>query len=362
MSAKKPIGQILVEHGFVSKAEVDAALAAPRPGVPLASSLVERGAISELDALKALSEQLGVPGIDVGQVIIRVADLELLPREVATGHRLLPVLAREDRLFCAMAVPTDAKILDELEFVTGKRVFAYVALSAPLARVIEDAYAAKETGAAYYVGPRTPDDALDRAGLPRSMRQSGAAAAPVPPPSAKPEPVKRPPTSALLPPQVHAAGSKPVASEAKPAGRRVPETLPSATPLGAKAPPLPAKAAPEAEPRRSPPRDPSERGARLEKAFRPSSMDIKAVDSSHVIVDDAMQRSASASGMAVDPLSADNTEMSVVAPLPGPLSSKDAPAAEGQKTVLIVDDDADIRRLLRTVLAPRGLHVIEADR
>lgn len=366
MSAKKPIGQILVEHGFVSRADVDAALAAPRPGVPLASALVELGVISELDALKALSEQLGVPGIDVGQVIIRVSDLELLPREVATGHRLLPILAREDRLFCAMAVPTDAKILDELEFVTGKRVFAYVALSAPLARVIEEAYAAKEQGSAYYVGPRTPDEALDRAGLPRAMR-TGAVAQPAAPPKLAPTPSPAPPPAGAAAAQRRppvaptAAASSPHPGDPAQAPRRhVAPATPSATPDGGRVSPRPAsQATPDHDVRRGSPRDPSERGARLEKSFRPSSMNLKAVDT-HVVVDDAMQRT-SAAGVAEEPWSDGNSEMSVVAPLPGPTSHK-TPAIEGQKTVLIVDDDADIRRLLRTVLTPRGLNVIEADR
>lgn len=323
LSARKPIGQILLEHGVVDRAQLDAALAAPRAGVPLASALVDRGAVSEVDALKALSEQLGVPGIDVGQVIIRAADLDLLPREVAVGHRLLPVLAREDRLFCAMAVPTDAKILDELEFVTGKRVFAYVALSAPLARVIEDAYAAKEAGASHYVGPRTPDEALARAGVPRSMRPPAPATSPTPP-------------------AARARGREAARIEVPPAPPSVP-----------KAPPTP-------EVRNAPSREPTSGGARLEASFRPSSPTIPALDS-HIVVDDAMRRSVEAAGDTTiaepDPFQP-NSDMSVVAPLPMQL----LPKKEGQKVVLVVDDDADIRRLLRTVLVERGHKVIEADR
>ncbi len=328
MSARKPIGQILLEHGVVDRAQLDAALAAPRSGVPLASALVDRGAVSEVDALKALSEQLGVPGIDVGQVIIRLADLDLLPREVAAGHRLLPVLAREDRLFCAMAVPTDAKILDELEFVTGKRVFAYVALSAPLARVIEDAYAAKEQGSTYYVGPRTPDEALARAGIPTSMRATGG--------------------GTLTPsPPIGAALTRPrTAAQAR-------QDVPPPAPSVPRAPP-----APEVRPMRE---RTSERGARLEAAFRPSSPTLPALDS-HVVVDDVMRRSVDAAGDASiaqpDTTFLPNSDMSVVAPMPLP----PMPRKEGQKVVLVVDDDADIRRLLRTVLVERGHRVIEADR
>lgn len=332
MSARKLIGQILLEHGVVDRAQLEAALAAPRGGMPLASALVDRGAVSEVDALKALSEQLGVPGIDVGQVIIRLADLDLLPREVAAGHRLLPVLAREDRLFCAMAVPTDAKILDELEFVTGKRVFAYVALNAPLARVIDDAYAAKEQGSAYYVGPRTPDEALARAGIPASMRASGGGT-----------PTPSPPTGT--------AAARPATSSASTASRK---EVPAPAPSIPKAPPAP-------ELRNAPLRErTSERGARLEASFRPSSPSIPALDS-HVVVDDAMRRSVEGGDASIaqpDTTFQTNSEMSVVAPFPlAPM-----PRKEGQKVVLVVDDDADIRRLLRTVLAERGHRVVEADR
>ena len=47
----------------------------------------------DLEALKALSEQHGVPGIDLTQVCVRLKDLDLLPREIAQRHGILPVLS-----------------------------------------------------------------------------------------------------------------------------------------------------------------------------------------------------------------------------------------------------------------------------
>ncbi|MFO0658672.1 MAG: hypothetical protein U0165_02385 [Polyangiaceae bacterium] len=64
---------------------------------------------------------------------IRLSDLDILHREIAERRLILPVLVRDDRVFVAMINPAQ-KVTDELEFVTGKRVFAYVALEA-LARV-----------------------------------------------------------------------------------------------------------------------------------------------------------------------------------------------------------------------------------
>jgi len=84
---------------------------------------VSEGTVNEIDALRALSEQHGVPGIDLTQVAIVLEHLDVVPREVADTHRILPVLMRGDRIFMAMADPHDKRVIDELEFVTGKKVY-----------------------------------------------------------------------------------------------------------------------------------------------------------------------------------------------------------------------------------------------
>lgn len=111
---------------------------------------------AELEALRGLSEQFGVPGIDLNQVCIRLEDLVLLPREIAERRLILPVLVRDDRVFVAMTNPSDKKVVDELEFVTGKRVFPYVALQAALSRVIAAAYDGRMRGESFYIGPTCP--------------------------------------------------------------------------------------------------------------------------------------------------------------------------------------------------------------
>src|SRR3984885_11681459 len=155
--AKKPPGRILLQQRAVTQLELDKALGDATPGgPPLASRMIESGALSEIAALKALSEQSGVPGIDLNQVCIKLRDLDIVPREVAIRHKLLPVLVREDRVFVAMASPGEKKVIDEIEFVTGKRVFPYVALAGTLMRVIGAAYEMRDRGEAFYIGPRCP--------------------------------------------------------------------------------------------------------------------------------------------------------------------------------------------------------------
>jgi len=159
MSDKKQIGKILLRQRALSSEQLDRALAEQKGG-RLVSRLAADGTISDVAALKALSEQFGIPGIDLTQICLRLEDLELLPREIAEKHLILPVLVREDRLFIAMANPRETKVIDELEFVTGKKVYPYVALDLALLHLIEQAYARKARGDAYFVGARCPAEVL----------------------------------------------------------------------------------------------------------------------------------------------------------------------------------------------------------
>jgi len=159
------LGRILLQRKLITQTELDTALAAKdQGGKPLASRLIDQGVLTEVDAVRALSEQHGVPGIDLSQVAIDCAHL-LLPREVAEAHKLLPVLVKEDKLFVGMADPSDTKAIDELEFVTGKKVYPYVALAGPLLKSIAAAYDAKAQGERYYLAPKVPRETLVRLGL-----------------------------------------------------------------------------------------------------------------------------------------------------------------------------------------------------
>lgn len=135
----------------------------------------------DVEDLKSLSEKFGVPAIDLRQVCIRLSDLELFPVEIARRHVILPILVRDDRLFVAMANPHEKKVIDELEFVTDKKVFPYVALPNPLSDVIEKAYASHSREEEYYIGPDCPPDVVKKAAL-ASTPPGPAPEAPLPPP------------------------------------------------------------------------------------------------------------------------------------------------------------------------------------
>lgn len=274
MAEKKQLGRILLKQKAITPDQLERALA--ESGGRLASRLTEHGTISGLAALKALSEQHGIPGIDLDQVCVNLGDLVLLPKEIAAKHLILPVLSRGERLFVAMANPKERRVIDELEFVTGKKVYPYVALESPLARVIEEAYARRAAGEKYYVGPRCPPETLQRLGIDLEGRPL-------------------------------AGGEWETLDDVAP-----PSEAPS-TPRPSRAPGVSA---------------------------------------------DELQPEVGLAEVGDEDFGDVSAELSVVSEVPAAGSS---PGPEGARTVLVVDDEVEIRRMIERLLTSRGYRVLQAD-
>ncbi len=286
---KKQLGKILLKQKLISQADLDTVLqeqqrAPMEEGKPLASRLTQSGLVSETNALRALSEQFGFPGIDLMQVAVLLEHLDFVPREMAESQKIMPVLVKEDRIFLAMANPMDKRVIDELEFVTGRKIYPYIAITHTLEKTIADAFDAKARGDIYFLGPHVPEETMKQLGL---------------------------------------EGRESVTPEAR-------QSRPSIPPI--------------------PP------------------------GGNAVVLDRAIESAASESELSEDEFGNMGSEVSTVTQLPEELrvaasqmsKNIDTGAVTGgtdlRKTILIVDDEDDIRKLLRTLLANKGHRVLEADR
>jgi DNA-binding response OmpR family regulator len=171
---KTQLGKILLKRKLVSPTDLDSLLleqqADPSDSERLASKILKRGLSDEVRLLRALSEQMGVPAINLDEVEFALSNLDFVPREIAQQHIILPVFVGADSINLAMANPDERRVVDEVEFVTGKRVFPHVALHAQLVTAIEQCYDARSSGGTSYRGRRV--------GLPPSEDADGVSGAP----------------------------------------------------------------------------------------------------------------------------------------------------------------------------------------
>ncbi len=109
---------------------------------------------SSPEELAALGERCGCEALDLSSLCLPLRLLELIPRETAEAHCLLPVQLIEQQLSVVMADPLRRRVVDELEFVTGKTVKTFVAPEKDIRETIERAYLQFRRHEEFFQGPR----------------------------------------------------------------------------------------------------------------------------------------------------------------------------------------------------------------
>lgn len=154
---KKALGQILLQRKLVSPNELEALLNQSRESTDrLASVAMDTGTVTARDLLESLSEQHGLPAVDLDQRTIDLRVLDVVPEQLAKRDLILPLERTEAVIFVAMADPGRSQLIEEIEFTTGLQVFSYVALHASIRRTIDEAYLAASRGERYHFGASVP--------------------------------------------------------------------------------------------------------------------------------------------------------------------------------------------------------------
>jgi type IV pilus assembly protein PilB len=135
------LGDLLVKAKLVTPEQVEAALLSQRTeGGKFGEALIRIGAASEQDITETLSQQFGVPSIDLAHFDIDPAIIKVVPGEVARKYGVLPVNKTGATLTIAMSDPTNVFAMDDIKFMTGYNVEPVVASEASLRRAIDKHY------------------------------------------------------------------------------------------------------------------------------------------------------------------------------------------------------------------------------
>lgn len=116
---------MLVQEGIVNQEQVEEALSHQKEnGGKTVEILIKLGYLDVDTFSKFLSIQPGVASIDLQHYSLTKEIVELIPKEFALKHEVLPIDRLGSLLTVAMACPLDKKTLGELEDITGLRVKA----------------------------------------------------------------------------------------------------------------------------------------------------------------------------------------------------------------------------------------------
>jgi len=141
-----PLGDYLVQAGRITADERDEALARQaRTGRRLGEVLVEMELLEEADVARALAERAGFPFVKLRPGLVDRALADLLPRESAELHEVLPMFRVRGRLFLAVTDPHRVYVFDVVRRLTGLEVEPVVALRADVLQMITEVYGGDET-------------------------------------------------------------------------------------------------------------------------------------------------------------------------------------------------------------------------
>jgi type IV pilus assembly protein PilB len=135
------LGEMLVKAGLINPEQLQEALGAQKQsGEKLGYVLVNLGYVKEDEITQVLSEQYGVPSINLRHFEIEGSVIDLIPAEVAQKYLVVPVNRTGATLTIAMADPTNVFAMDDIKFMTGYNVEPVVASEMAIREAIETYY------------------------------------------------------------------------------------------------------------------------------------------------------------------------------------------------------------------------------
>ncbi len=135
------LGELLTKASLISQDQLKDALKVQKEtGGKLGETLIKLGFVSEEDITECLSQQFGVPSINLAHFEIDSSVIKLIPADVARKYNILPVNKTGATITIAMADPTNVFAMDDIKFMTGYNVEPVVASELGIKASIDNYY------------------------------------------------------------------------------------------------------------------------------------------------------------------------------------------------------------------------------
>ncbi|HEV7920826.1 MAG TPA: type IV-A pilus assembly ATPase PilB [Thermoanaerobaculia bacterium] len=136
------LGELLTKASLITQDQLKEALRVQKEGGggKLGETLIKLGFVSEEDITECLSQQFGVPSINLAHFEIDAGVIKLIPADVARKYNILPVNKTGATITIAMADPTNVFAMDDIKFMTGYNVEPVVASELGIKAAIDNYY------------------------------------------------------------------------------------------------------------------------------------------------------------------------------------------------------------------------------
>jgi type IV pilus assembly protein PilB len=135
------LGELLTKASLITQDQLKEALKVQKETAgKLGETLIKLGFVSEEDITECLSQQFGVPSINLAHFEIDANVIKLIPADVARKYNILPVNKTGATITIAMADPTNVFAMDDIKFMTGYNVEPVVASELGIKAAIDNYY------------------------------------------------------------------------------------------------------------------------------------------------------------------------------------------------------------------------------
>ena len=145
----KPFGEriadILIEDGLLESSQLEEILEIQKTqGGRLLKLLLDKKYVTEQDMMISMGRCLGTPPVNLARMKISKEVLDLVPKDMAKNHQLIPIARLNNMLYVAMADPLNVLALDELKQITKMEIVPMISTE----KAVQDAMAIAEASSA----------------------------------------------------------------------------------------------------------------------------------------------------------------------------------------------------------------------
>ncbi|MDO8536155.1 MAG: ATPase, T2SS/T4P/T4SS family [Candidatus Omnitrophota bacterium] len=162
LSLKEKILKIFIDRHLLKEDDLEKALKVQREkGGSLSDILVELGLISRDDLMVALSQELGIPPINLSRYKIDPNVIKLIPKKIAKRYQMVPVSKMSNTLVVAMVDPLNVFAIDDIKAITGFNISPIITADRDIKEAISQYY----EESAYTAIEKIVDDMKDSADI-----------------------------------------------------------------------------------------------------------------------------------------------------------------------------------------------------